>query len=115
MDLHSTSTANGALWIEVVTDTYVPDINGVALSLGRLCSGLRDRGHHVETVRSGRAHGEFENTVLSWPLPGYWEIKVGAPLPGELRRRWKRRRPDLVYVAIESLLGYTAAGRRPEM
>ena len=41
------------LWIEVVTDTYVPDINGVAMSLGRLCSGLRDLGHHVEVIRSG--------------------------------------------------------------
>ncbi len=96
------------LHIEVVTDTYVPDINGVALSLGRLCNGLRDLGHRVEIIRSGRSHGEFETTVLSWPLPGYWEVKVGAPLPGELRRRWEKQRPDLVYVAIETPLGYSA-------
>ncbi len=95
--------------IEVVTDTYVPDINGVAISLGRLCSGLRGLGHRVEIIRSGRSHGEFETTVLSWPLPGYWEIKVGAPLPGELRRRWEKVRPGLVYVAIETPLGYSAA------
>jgi glycosyltransferase involved in cell wall biosynthesis len=97
------------LHLEIVTDTYVPDINGVANSLGRLCSGLRDRGHRVEIVRSGRAHSAFETTVLSWPLPGYWEIKVGAPLPGELRRRWQKDRPDLVYVAIETPLGFSAA------
>ncbi len=97
------------LWIEVVTDTYVPDINGVALSLGRLCSGLRERGHRVEIIRSGKARGDGESTVLSWPLPGYWEIKVGAPWPGELRRRWEKRRPDVVYVAIETPLGFSAA------
>jgi glycosyltransferase involved in cell wall biosynthesis len=95
--------------IEVVTDTYVPDINGVALSLGRLCSGLRERGHRVEIIRSGKANGDGETTVLSWPLPGYWEIKVGAPWPGELRRRWQKCRPDVVYVAIETPLGFSAA------
>lgn len=97
------------LHIEVVTDTYVPDINGVAFSLGHLCNGLRDRGHRVEIVRSGCAHAEFESTVWSWPLPGYWEIKVGAPMPSELCRRWKKHRPDLVYVAIETPLGFSAA------
>ncbi len=102
------------LWIEVVTDTYVPDINGVAISLGRLCDGLRARGHRVEIVRSGRAHGPCESTVFSWPLPGYWEIKVGAPFPGELRRRWRKNRPDVIYVAIETPLGFSAvaAARR---
>ncbi len=97
------------LWIEVVTDTYVPDINGVANSLGRLCTGLRGLGHRVEIVRSGRAGGPGESTVLSWPLPGYWEVKVGAPLPGQLYRRWKRDRPDVIYVAIETPLGFSAA------
>ncbi len=102
------SAADGKpLWIEVVTDTFVPDINGVALSLGRLCTGLRQRGHHVVVVRSGRG-GEHEVAVPWWPLPGYWEIRVGAPLPGQLLRRWRRQRPDVIYVAIESPLGFSA-------
>lgn len=96
------------LHIEVVTDTYVPDINGVALSLGRLCKGLRACGHRVEVIRSGRGH-EGEHSVPWWPLPGYWEIKVGQPLPGYFRRRWSENRPDVIYVAIESPLGYSAA------
>jgi glycosyltransferase involved in cell wall biosynthesis len=102
------------LWIEVVTDTYVPDVNGVSLSLGRLCNGLRDRGHRVEIIRSGKVHAAGETAVLSWPLPGYWEIKVGAPWPGQLRRRWEKNRPDVVYVAIETPLGFSAvaAARR---
>lgn len=104
-----TAIKQPSLRIEVVTDTFVPDINGVAISLGRLCAGLRELGHRVEIIRSGKAVGEYETSVLSWPLPGYWEIKVGAPLPGELYRRWKRNRPDIVYVAIETPLGFSAA------
>jgi glycosyltransferase involved in cell wall biosynthesis len=103
------ATENKPLWIEVVTDTYVPDINGVAISLGRLCAGLRELGHRVKIIRSGKVGSEFETRVLSWPLPGYWEIKVGAPLPGELYRRWKHNRPDIIYVAIETPLGFSAA------
>ncbi|MES2474995.1 MAG: glycosyltransferase family 1 protein [Verrucomicrobiota bacterium] len=96
------------LRIEVVTDTYVPDINGVSFSLGHLCTGLRARGHQVEIIRSGRSHSEHESTVFSWPLPGYWEIKVGAPWPGELLARWRKHRPDVIYVAIETPLGFSA-------
>ena len=105
----SSETPSTPLWIEVVTDTYVPDINGVSFSLGRLCNGLRGLGHRVEIIRSGRSNGENETTVLSWPLPGYWEVKVGAPWPGELYRRWKINRPDVIYVAIETPLGFSAA------
>lgn len=96
------------LWIEVVTDTYAPDINGVALSLGRLCTGLRERGHRVEVIRSGKNGPDGECGIMWWPLPGYWEIRVGAPWPGQLRRRWRKNRPDLVYVAIETPLGFSA-------
>ena len=103
------STPPKPLWIEVVTDTYVPDVNGVAFSLGRLCTGLRGRGHRVEIIRSGRVHGAGETSVFSWPLPGYMEVKVGAPWPGELRRRWQKLRPDIIYIAIETPLGFSAA------
>ena len=96
------------LRVEVVSDTFVPDINGVALSLGRITSGLRKLGHQVEIIRSGPPRGEHETGIPSWPLPGYWEIRVGAPWPGWFRRRWSRTKPDVVYVAIETPLGFSA-------
>jgi glycosyltransferase involved in cell wall biosynthesis len=107
-------SAEKPLWIEVVTDTYVPDINGVALSLGHLCNGLRALGHRVEVIRSGATGAPGETGVPWWPLPGYWEIRVGAPWPGQLRRRWARARPDIIYVAIETPFGFSAvaAARR---
>ena len=38
----------------VVTETYPPEINGVALTLARLVDGLRARGHVVSVVRPRR-------------------------------------------------------------
>lgn len=108
MNQETTTQGTGPLQIAVVTDTYYPDINGVAFSLARLCGGLRARGHRVEIIRSGQAHGEDEITVWSWSLPGYREVKVGAPWPGCFRRRWEKNRPDVVYVAIETPLGFSA-------
>ena len=35
----------------LVTETYPPEINGVALTLARLAGGLRARGHAVSLVR----------------------------------------------------------------
>ena len=41
--------------IDVATDTYEPDVNGVALTLERLLRRLRTRGHLVHVLRaSGR-------------------------------------------------------------
>jgi glycosyltransferase involved in cell wall biosynthesis len=102
------ASGNGPLHIEVVSDTFPGDINGVAMTLGTLCGELRRRGHRVEVLRPGKPQGPHETGLPWWPLPGYWEIKVGAPWPGWLRRRWKRERPDAVYIAIESPLGYAA-------
>ena len=98
-----------AMRIDFVTDTYAPDINGVAMTLGRLTDGLRRLGHGVHVIRSGSTVGQRGQTAArSVPLPGYAEIRVGLPSPFKLRRRWAKRRPDVVYVATESPLGRSA-------
>lgn len=94
--------------IDIVTDTFAPDVNGVAMTLGRLCDGLRLRGHRVHVIRSGGEPGKGETLAASVPLPGYREVRVGLPGPFKLRRRWLKRRPDAVYVATESPLGKSA-------
>ena len=37
--------------IGIVSETYPPEINGVALTLSHLVKGLRARGHTVSVVR----------------------------------------------------------------
>ena len=37
--------------LAMVTETYPPDINGVAMSLSRLIGGLLERGHCIDLYR----------------------------------------------------------------
>src|SRR5262245_63032982 len=96
----------------LVTETYAPEINGVALTLARLAAGLRARGHRVSIVRPRRgnddahAHGEAA-AVRSLPLPGYPGLRLGLPAPRLLSARWTTDRPDAVYVATEGPLGWS--------
>jgi len=94
--------------IEIVTDTYAPDVNGVAMTLGRLTNGLRERGHRVHVMHTGSRAGPDESLAAAVPLPGYSQVRLGLPKPIELRLRWMKRRPDVIYVATESPLGKSA-------
>lgn len=95
--------------IEFVTDTFAPDVNGVAMTLGRLVSGLRKRGHLVHVWHTAERQDETGETSLpSIPLPGYKQVRLGMPGRLKLLRRWRKKAPDVVYVATESLLGLSA-------
>jgi glycosyltransferase involved in cell wall biosynthesis len=104
-----------------VTETYPPQINGVALTIDRLVQGLRLQGHAVSVVRprqsfdgSRFAYGPRVTLVPALPLPAYRGLSVGLPAGGVLRRRWTEDPPDIVYVATEGPLGWSAvrAARR---
>ncbi len=94
--------------IDIVTDTFLPDVNGVAMTLGRITDGLREQGHRVHVIRTGEGAGVRETVAASISLPGYKEVRVGLPKPFRLRKRWLKKRPDAVYVATESPLGRSA-------
>ncbi|MBK1883739.1 glycosyltransferase [Luteolibacter pohnpeiensis] len=94
--------------IDIVTDTFAPDVNGVAMTLGRLTEGLRARGHRVHVIRTGVGIEPRQTLAASFPLPGYQEVRVGLPGAFKLRKRWLKKRPDAVYVATESPLGRSA-------
>lgn len=107
-----------ALEIALVSETYPPEVNGVAMTVGRLVSGLRERGHRVEVIRPRQTDddsgGEYECTVSAVPLPGYYGLRFGLPAGRQLAKRWRLRRPDVVHVVTEGPLGWSAvsAARR---
>lgn len=100
--------------IALVSETYPPEINGVATTLGRLVSGLRDRGHRVTVVRP-RQDSDVDvptdpETVLvgGFPIPGCPGLRFGMPAGALLQRRWSDERPDLVHLVTEGPLGNSA-------
>lgn len=97
--------------IVFITETWPPQVNGVALTVRALALGLAARGHRVEVVRPGKDGNDGKVELLSArgaPLPRYPGLQVGMPQGGALRRRWCERRPDVVYIATEGLLGVSA-------
>ncbi|WIG55692.1 MAG: Glycosyltransferase [Rhodanobacteraceae bacterium] len=97
--------------IVFVTETWPPQVNGVAFTVRALALGLATRGHRVEVVRPGKQGNDGKVELLSArgaPPPRYPGLQVGMPQGGELRRRWCARRPDVVYIATEGLLGISA-------
>ncbi|PKM03509.1 MAG: glycosyl transferase, partial [Gammaproteobacteria bacterium HGW-Gammaproteobacteria-7] len=67
----------------LVTETYPPEINGVALTVHALETGLRRLGHDVTLVRprqgSEDAHTEGALCVPGLPVPRYPGLRFGLP------------------------------------
>lgn len=102
----------------IVTETYPPEVNGVALTVHGLEQGLRALGHDVEVIRPrqpGGSDSEAGGTlqVAGAGLPRYPGLRFGLPAGRRLRSRWHAQRPDAIYVATEGPLGWSAlrAGR----
>jgi glycosyltransferase involved in cell wall biosynthesis len=107
-----------ALQVAVVTETWPPEVNGVAMSLARVVEGLRARGHTVSLVRprqtTDRAVEPGDMLTSSWPVPRYPQLRMGRPCMRRLLNAWLRDRPDVVHIATEGPLGWSAlrAARR---
>jgi len=79
------------------------------MTLGRFVDGLRERGHLVHVYHTAdRPKQTGETPLPSIPLPGYKEVRMGLPGRFKLFNQWKKKRPDVVYVATETPLGYSA-------
>ena len=114
MALPDTGVMTTALHIALVTETFPPEINGVANTLGHLYEGLCALNHHVELVRprqSGDGHQRSTDQLMlcrGWPIPGYPTLKWGMTSIHRLSKRWQQQRPDVVYIATEGPLGLCA-------
>ena len=95
--------------LALVTETFPPEINGVARTLGRWADTFRERGHEVHVIRP-RQEGERRGfgLVFGRPLPFYPQVRVGIAGPLGLRHLLRELSPDLVHIATEGPLGVSA-------
>lgn len=104
------------LRIAVVTETYPPEVNGVARTISSVVEGLKARQHDLQLIRPGQraddqaAQSERFHEVLmrGLPIPRYPQLRMGLPSRRALLALWSRRRPDLVHIATEGPLGWSA-------
>lgn len=101
----------------MVTETYPPEINGVAFTLARWVEGLRRRGHRVQLIRVRQRPlavplpNVSPKEDLEFPgfrIPGYPELQAGWPAGRALLTQWRESPPDVVHIATEGPLGYSA-------
>jgi len=100
--------------VAIVTETYPPEINGVALTVQSLAVGLTALGHRVQLIRprqlqdSHEAAVEIDMQVRGAGIPRYPGLRFGLPARRRLQRLWRAQRPDAIYVATEGPLGLSA-------
>ncbi len=102
-----------ALRIAYVTETYPPELNGVAASAARVVEQMRLRGWAVDLVRPRQPHerardDDDELRTASLPIPMYPDLRLGLVRSERLMRRWRARRPTVVHIATEGPLGQAA-------
>ncbi|HOP17013.1 MAG: glycosyltransferase family 1 protein [Gammaproteobacteria bacterium] len=105
--------------ILLVTETYPPEINGVARTLAQMADGLAALGHaitlvcpaHAARLGGGATAGNMTVDlcqVRGLPLPGYAGLQIGLPARRRISDLLERRQIDVAYIATEGPLGHSA-------
>jgi glycosyltransferase involved in cell wall biosynthesis len=103
--------------IALMTDTYIPQVNGVTTVVHRIARALEAAGHAVAVVAPRYPRGsddgggggrDDELRVFSLPFPPYPSIRLSFPLDRHIARFLDRFAPDLVHAATEGPIGVAA-------
>ena len=95
----------------IVTESFLPQVNGVTNSVLRVCEQLTLGGHEAVVVAPGPGPTEWSGVPVvrtpSCPVPGYRDFRVALPFPGMLATL-RDFRPDVVHLASPAVLGAQA-------
>jgi len=97
--------------LAVFSDTFAPQVNGVARTIGRLADAVRERGGEATVITVNAGGGAAAEGVERWPAAPFWaypELRIAAPRVGEARRLLQRLQPDLVHAATPFGIGLAA-------
>ena len=98
--------------IAIITESFPPDVNGVAHCVVRVAENLVRKGHHPLVIAPDSGRGPEVDTgfpfpverVPSVPLPGYPSFRLGLPSPAT-RKAIVRHGTEVVHLASPVALG----------
>jgi glycosyltransferase involved in cell wall biosynthesis len=88
--------------ILLVSDAWLPQVNGVVRTIESTRDELRRRGHDVEIVGPDR--------FSSFPCPTYPEIRLAVGQRRKLAQLIEAFDPDAIHISTEGPLGWAARG-----
>ncbi len=100
--------------ISLVSETYLPQVNGVSRSLDRLSRHLTAGGTEVQVIapryreRTALPIGATLHGFPSVAFPPYPEVRLCGALPRHLGAAFRRFGPQAVHIATEGPLGLAA-------
>ncbi|MDO5769164.1 MAG: glycosyltransferase family 1 protein [Psychrobacter sp.] len=107
-----------ALTVVLVTETWVPDVNGVSLSLFQIMQQLTMLGHAIHLIRPKQAEQKsttLATTIISSelmvkgvPIPRYPDLQFGMPAYHSIKHYLTQLQPDIIHIATEGPLGLAA-------
>ncbi len=106
------------LRVLVVSESFLPQVNGVTNSVRRVLEHLALEGHEAELVApTGPASyaGFPVHTTRGASLPFYRDFRIGLETRARLRAEMLRFRPDVVHIASPATLGLQAARAAEEL
>tara|TARA_Y100000590_G_C15613074_1_gene974624 strand:+ start:185 stop:1213 length:1029 start_codon:yes stop_codon:yes gene_type:complete len=84
--------------ILLVTDTWVPQVNGVVTTWVNLKNLFIEKGYSIEVIHP------FDYRTLS--LPGYKEVKFPIVRAKIIKQKIENIQPDHIHIATEGVLGW---------
>lgn len=102
------------LKIALITETWSPEINGVAHSLLQLSKGLQKLGHRILLIRPVQKdtcsafQPDQELLVKAQRIPKYQSLQFGWPQYLKVQQAILAFQPDVVHIVTEGPLGLVA-------
>ena len=101
--------------IAILTETFTPDINGVARTMEVVATELANRGHYVVVVmpkvknrEEFLPHTKYKKIEIKGvKIPNYPEAQIGLVYKNRLIKIFKENKIDAIYLATEGLLYYS--------